>query len=298
GHEPPRDELGESLLDRRAQQARRVHEVPEERRAAGVERLEHGPGRVRQGELRRLGLGPQGPPHRSALPPEQRDGGGANRAGLVAVRRAGGRHAAPRDLTREAQPVEPQRIVLFEPGGQHVRFPRAGGDFVPIQQVQHRGQPPRSRTPSSRVHTCARSRSGGTTAGSVPTPGKTTASIGSRSAAIHNPGSVSSVPALPARTSSSKWGRQDPSPFPLPPSPAVNPPITSNASCSSSALETSGHASSLTRSIAAGSRVPSSSAVLTSSPRRVITAWVRRSSSGASSRKAYGLAFSTSCARG
>src|SRR5207245_1105436 len=52
------------------------------------------------------------------------------------------------------------------------------------------------------------------------------------------------------------------------------------------------------RSVATGARGPSSSAVWTPGPRRVITAWVRRSSSGASSRKAYGLAFSTSCARG
>ena len=47
-----------------------------------------------------------------------------------------------------------------------------------------------------------------------------------------------------------------------------------------------GPASSRTRAIASGSSRPSSAALSGSSQRRAITAWVRRSSSGASSRKA------------
>ncbi len=62
-------------------------------------------------------------------------------------------------------------------------------------------------------------------------------------------------------------------------------PIQSSASWTSSASVGCGHASSRTRAMASGSRVPSSSAVRMSRIRRERTAWVRRSSSGASSRK-------------
>ncbi len=71
-----------------------------------------------------------------------------------------------------------------------------------------------------------------------------------------------------------------------------------SASCSSSAFAASGHASSRTRWIASGSSLPRSDALSGSSQRRLMTAWVRRSSSGASSRYAYGRADRTSSASG
>ncbi len=64
------------------------------------------------------------------------------------------------------------------------------------------------------------------------------------------------------------------------------------------ALRASGHASSRTPSIASMSSCPKSAAVAGSTQRRLVTACVRRSSSGASSRYAYGRALSTSAASG
>ena len=63
-------------------------------------------------------------------------------------------------------------------------------------------------------------------------------------------------------------------------------PSNINASCNSSAFVAWGHASFCTFSIAAASRIPSSWLPLRSEARRVYTAWVRRSSRGALSRKA------------
>ena len=80
--------------------------------------------------------------------------------------------------------------------------------------------------------------------------------------------------------------------------PGVRKPAVSSASCSSSASRGSGRASSRTRSIAAASSRPRSSAVDGSPARRACTACVRRSSSGASSRNAYGRALMISCASG
>ena len=106
-----------------------------------------------------------------------------------------------------------------------------------------------SRTASSRVHVLARSRSGATTAGSQRTLGNTASSIGSRSAATHSRGSRTSIPARPALARSSNQPCQ--SAFRNPQSAMGIAPITSSASCSSSADVASGQASSRTRSIAA-----------------------------------------------
>ena len=67
-----------------------------------------------------------------------------------------------------------------------------------------------------------------------------------------------------------------------------------SASCNSSALRTTGHDSSVTSAIAAGSRMPTPSRVAARIVRRSVTARARRSSSGASSRYAYGLALKIS----
>ena len=65
---------------------------------------------------------------------------------------------------------------------------------------------------------------------------------------------------------------------------ALRKPSQTSASCSSSAFAASGQASARTRAIASGSSRPRSDASSGASQRRLITAWVRRSSSGASSR--------------
>ena len=65
---------------------------------------------------------------------------------------------------------------------------------------------------------------------------------------------------------------------------AVTKPRPSNVSCNSSAVFAPGQASALTRSIASTSSRPNPAAASSSSQRRLITARVRRSSSGASSR--------------
>ena len=77
---------------------------------------------------------------------------------------------------------------------------------------------------------------------------------------------------------------------------SVRKPAVSSASCSSSASRGSGRSSSRTRAIASASRAPRSPADDGSLARRDCTAWLRRSSSGASSRNAYGLALRISCA--
>ena len=81
-------------------------------------------------------------------------------------------------------------------------------------------------------------------------------------------------------------------------SPSVRKPSMTRASWSASAVSVSGHASARTRSTASGSSRPRSAALAGSSQRRPDTARVRRSSSGASSRNAYGFAFRTSWAKG
>ena len=79
---------------------------------------------------------------------------------------------------------------------------------------------------------------------------------------------------------------------------SLKKPRLSNASCNSSALRASGHTSSRTLRIASASSLPRSAAVSGSIQRRAITACVRRSSSGASSRYAYGRAARISSASG
>ena len=81
-------------------------------------------------------------------------------------------------------------------------------------------------------------------------------------------------------------------------SPSVAMPNCISASCISSASRGCGQASSRAASIAPGSRRPRSSARAASPKPRDCTARVRRSSSGASSRKAYGRALSTSAVNG
>ena len=66
----------------------------------------------------------------------------------------------------------------------------------------------------------------------------------------------------------------------------VRNPAVSSASCSSSASRGSGRSSSRTRAMASASSAPRSPADAGSVARRDCTAWLRRSSSGASSRNA------------
>ena len=147
---------------------------------------------------------------------------------------------------------------------------------------------------SSRI---ASSRETDTLRRSSPQSGIPVAAIdrtsGARSAATHTARPVvnSMRTARPVWSNSSKYPAHESPSRPEIPSSSVRKPEVSRASCSSSAFSISGQASSRTRSIAAVSSAPRSSAEEGSKARRVYTAWVRRSSAGASSRKAYGLAF-------
>src|SRR2546430_2249871 len=245
-----------------------------------------------------MGRGGERPPGRSPLPPEERDRGRANRSGLMAVRGTGGRHATPRDLTRETQPVEPQRIILLEPGGQHVRFPRPGGDCAPVREVEHRGRPLRPLGPRPVGH---------------PLPAEQEAKKVRRRDRLDLPAQPVERVTVDAREQSAfaplelRHARREATaqhePFPLerrePEVYVAHLQAERRGECrgggTTPGLEPPPHQ-------LAGPVLPRPrlrpSALGTWSPRRVMTAWVRRSSSGASSRKAYGLALSTSCARG
>ncbi len=99
-----------------------------------------------------------------------------------------------------------------------------------------------------------------------------------------------------ARRSATSASNRSPKPCARP-SASGRTPRSSSRSCSSSGLRASGSASATTASTAAGSSPPIRSAIAAGRPRRTVTARARRSSSGASSRKAYGLAFRISCAK-
>ena len=102
-----------------------------------------------------------------------------------------------------------------------------------------------------------------------------------------------------ARRSAESWSNSGPQ-FVAAPlgSSSGNAISVCSASCKSSASRTSGHASCRTVSIASGSSRPISLSAVSGSTRRMATARARRSSSGASSRYAYGLAFRISCENG
>ena len=132
----------------------------------------------------------------------------------------------------------------------------------------------------------------GQSTGSSTTPGCTASHSGSRSAATSSPSSGSDAERTRTRVArlevvrlSTHAGAMDRR------SVRVRNPTVISASCSSSASRGSGRASSRTLAIAAASSAPVSSTSPARPARRVCTACVRRSSSGASSRKAYGRAF-------
>src|SRR5207247_10196866 len=106
---------------------------------APVERVQRGTRRMREGEIRGIGLQRHGLPHWSPLPSEQRDGGRADGAGLSVPRSTfRGPSLAeppPRDLPREAEPVEPQRVVLPHPGGQAGGIRRTTWNLVHVERV-------------------------------------------------------------------------------------------------------------------------------------------------------------------
>src|ERR1043166_4359459 len=67
-----------------------------------------------------------------------------DRSGLMAVGRGDRRQPAPRDLSRQAQPIEPEGVVVAEPRRQHVRFPGSRGHLVTVELLQHRRESFRS----------------------------------------------------------------------------------------------------------------------------------------------------------
>ena len=146
----------------------------------------------------------------------------------------------------------------------------------------------------SRVHDVAARPAGATRCGCTSRPGHAAAISGRRSAAIQSAGASPDVVARAARplpASASSHGAQRGS---RAASSAVSTPAVTRASCSSSASRGSGQASATTRSMAAASSAPRSPPRAGSVARRVCTACARRSSSGASSRNAYGRAFRSS----
>ena len=166
--------------------------------------------------------------------------------------------------------------------------------------------------PSSRLRTISTSASsrdqdrrvnsaGASMPGSLCIAGKAAANCGSRSAAIHigaadSPRASSTTRvARRACASAVSHGIQ---PDPASASACVTNANPSRPSCISSTSTGCGQASARTRSMAAPSRRPRSAAEASSSQRRAATACARRSSSGASSRYAYGRAVRISRASG
>src|SRR5207302_4111441 len=116
-----------------------------ERRPAFIKHTQYGACRMRERAVRRVRRWGQRPPDRPPLPSKQRDGRRANGTGLSVPRSAfrvpSYAESPPRDLPREAEPVEPQRVVLPHPGGQDVGLPRARRQLEAVQQLEHGGEP-------------------------------------------------------------------------------------------------------------------------------------------------------------
>jgi hypothetical protein len=131
-----RDELLQSRLEVRLEQARRLLQVAREHRAVLVERGEQvarGAGdllvRGRRGELH---------PVRELGARKQTDRRRLDR------RRAAAPQATPRDLARERELVEPLAPERPHPARQHLRLPRGSRHFEPGELLDQREQPLRS----------------------------------------------------------------------------------------------------------------------------------------------------------
>src|SRR2546430_16668475 len=93
----------------------------------------------------------QRPPDGSPLPSKQRNGRRTNGAGLSVPRSTFHvprlTESPPRHLPREAEPIEPQRVVLPHAGGKDVGLPRARRQLETVEQVEHGGEPLRRLGP-------------------------------------------------------------------------------------------------------------------------------------------------------
>ena len=96
---------------------------------------------MRQRQAGGIGGRGHGSPHLSPLPPKQRHRAGTDGARLAVPRSAfripRWTQPSPGDLARKAQSVEPQRIVIGDPGGEDVGLPGPGRQLEAIEQVQH-----------------------------------------------------------------------------------------------------------------------------------------------------------------
>ena len=96
-------------------------------------------------QLRRFGLRRDGPPDLSPLAAEQRHRCRTNRTRLSAPRSPFRiphlTEPPPRHLPRQAQGVEPQRIVVLDPRGQHLGLPGPGRDLEAVEEIEHRREP-------------------------------------------------------------------------------------------------------------------------------------------------------------
>src|SRR2546422_355367 len=143
-HEPPSNQLGQSLLDFGPQQSRSVDEIAKEQRAARLERREQRlPGR-RKRQRRRIYFWASGSPDLSTFAAEERDRCALNGTDLAIAhsdfRISNCRQPSPRDLARQTQPVEPERIVIGEPRRQDLGLPRAGRKLVTVEQIENSSQ--------------------------------------------------------------------------------------------------------------------------------------------------------------
>src|SRR5215208_2816570 len=186
---------------------------------------------------------------------------------------AGGRQAEDR-----GEPPGGHRPRPLEPAA-HQLDQRLLGRPGPREEARRRGD----RGLQAEGHITSIGTPAGTSAGELGAAPYTASSCGSRSAATQR-SAPSPVESTAARRSATRASNQGPQPAARPSS-AVKNPSPTRASCSSSGSATSGQASSRTRATAAASSAPRSEATDGSSQRRVCTAWVRRSSKGASSRK-------------
>ena len=107
-----------------------------------LERLPHqlGVGRKRR-KLRSAGRRER-PPDPLVLAAEERDGRRPAQRGAPPLQhhRRLGADPRPRYLAREAEGVQPQRIVVLDPRGKHIGLPCRGGQLAAVELVQHRGQ--------------------------------------------------------------------------------------------------------------------------------------------------------------
>ena len=139
-HEPQHDQLGERILDLRAQHARRLDDLVVEAGAVSPpdSRRRLGRARTHRRGLRRRRH--RAIPQPEIAPRQQRDRRRADRAGVSRgdTRRCG--EARPHGASGETQIVEPGEVVVVEPRRQDLGFPRRRGRLEALELRDQRRQ--------------------------------------------------------------------------------------------------------------------------------------------------------------